>query len=165
MNAKRQSAALAVQATLPGIQTLPQEPARTKRAIGTFRLGTELTTEDLTFFLGGQLESANQGNCELYVGDICKAGVENSQLTIALSLVMNGNELHNVPRLWFEDRTKKVILIDLRGYVFTYLEARERGGLRILIQSDDRKQTYVFYPANGRRFSDLMKIKGRPVRE
>ena len=143
----------AVRRVLPGMEP----PSRTTNSS---KPGVELKPEDISNFPGGQIESANFQKSELYVGDIYRIAIDGKQLRIGFSHVVKGEQFPPFPRRWVKD-DRNSLIVDMGTHQFAYLEAGKTGGIRIFVQSDDKSQSFIFYPANGRKFPDLSAIEGR----
>ena len=112
-----------------------------------------LTTKDLAPFLDGQVEVTKFRKGCVYVAHIGRLVVEGNQLRMGFPLVLNGDGYPPFPRHWVRDDSRNSCVLDLGKYLVADIgPSMEGGGNRWFLQSADRSDSVILYPADGRKF-------------
>ena len=125
-----------------------------------------LTTKDLAPFLDGQAEVTSILKRCLYVAGIDRAIVDGNLLRMGFPLVFKGDGYPPFPRRWIRDENRNSYILDLRNYVVADIgPGMEGGGNRWFLQSADRSDSVILYPADGRKFDQrAVGLLATPVR-
>ena len=127
-----------------------------------------LVTQDLATFLGGQAEVTMILKKCLYVAEIDRAIVDGNLLRMGFPLVFKGDGYPPFPRRWIRDESRNSCILDLRNYVVADIgPGMEGGGNRWFLQSADRSDSGILYPANGRKFDSarIQELLAEPARK
>ena len=114
----------------------------------------ELATQDITPFIGGQVERNSFLDGNIYVAEICRAVVDGALLRLGFSLVLNGERHPPFPRRWVRDDNKNSCVITLCEYMVADIGPGIDGGdgNRWMLLSADKRTMAILYPANNRKF-------------
>jgi hypothetical protein len=125
---------------------------------------TQLTTQLLAAYIGGQIEIQNGGEGYLYRGEIKTAEVtSDDELAITLNWMAKGEGIeadgNRLPTGWINDRDQLNYTASLQIYSVSNMgRSREGGDDRICLTSTIIGETAVIFPPNGSKL-DPAKVR------
>ena len=122
-----------------------------------------LTDGTVAPYQGGQMEIQNVGEGYLYRGEIATIEVRNGRLHVTFAWVVKGEGGPPIPDRWVKDDHRDYVA-DLDIYAVSNIGPSEedgvdKGGDRLLLQSDISGEMVVLYPPDGSKF-DPSQIEG-----